>query len=367
MKVLVIPSLFPITEQDIKGIFIIDYVKCIEKSCDVSILDIRLDAKHHCYEELDLFGLKVCRFNIKKSSKKAFTYLSFFSQFNKILASLRQESFDLVHVHGSVFHGYFAKWYAQKKRIPYVVTQHSGPFSKISEKKLFKGIAKRVIEESACLLSVSKDLENQIVASGIIPQRAEVSFNPVDTDLFQLSKKSRKKQFIFAGRLEDYKGALRVLKAFNGLISKLPNWGLTIIGDGPEMPQLQAFIAKNNLEDKVDLVGQKTKTGISELFQEASIFVYPSLHETFGLVITEAMSTGLPVIAGTLTAPPEIVQAHQGKLVDPNNVNEIRSSMLEMAQNLGNYDASKIRNTVVQEYGFEQFGNRMVTLYKDLI
>lgn len=367
MKVLVIPSLFPITEQDIKGIFIIDYVKCIQKSCDVSILDIRLDAKDHSYEDLELFGLKVFRFNVKKSSKKAFTYLSFFSQFKKIAASLGQESFDLVHVHGSVFHGYFAKWYAQKKGIPYVVTEHTGPFSKISGKKLFKGIAKRVIEESACLLSVSKDLENQIVDSGINPQRAEVSFNPVDTDLFQLSSKARKKQFIFAGRLEDYKGALRVLKAFKGLLSKLPEWGLTIIGDGPEMPQLKAFVAENNLEGKVDLVGQKTKSGISELFQEASIFVYPSLHETFGLVIAEAMSTGLPIIAGTLTAPPEIVQAHQGKLVDPDSIQAIQDGMLEMAQNLGNYDALKIRNTVVQEYGFEQFGNRMITLYKDLI
>ena len=93
------------------------------------------------------------------------------------------------------------------------------------------------------------------------------------------------------------KAQLDLLKIYNILVKDYPNWHLDIIGDGPERANLEEYIKNHNLKDKVTLHGFQNKDYIDNLLNKSSIYLMTSLTESFGIVLIEAMSHGLPCIA----------------------------------------------------------------------
>ncbi len=105
------------------------------------------------------------------------------------------------------------------------------------------------------------------------------------------------KRLISVGRLSKEKGHLDLLKIYNILEKKHPDWCLDIIGDGPERDNLEEYIKKHHLEEKVTLHGFQNKKYIDSYLQKSSIYLMTSFTESFGIVLIEAMSHGLPCIA----------------------------------------------------------------------
>jgi len=81
------------------------------------------------------------------------------------------------------------------------------------------------------------------------------------------------------------------------LLKNHSDWVLDIIGDGPERETLEKFIRINNLQDSVTLHGFRDKIYIDMMLHKSSIYVMTSLTESFGIVLIEAMSHGLPCVA----------------------------------------------------------------------
>ena len=105
------------------------------------------------------------------------------------------------------------------------------------------------------------------------------------------------KRLISVGRLSKEKGYLDLLKIYMSLLENHSDWVLDIIGDGPERENLEKFIVINNLQDNVTLHGFRDKNYIDMLLHKSSIYVMTSLTESFGIVLIEAMSHGLPCVA----------------------------------------------------------------------
>ena len=102
---------------------------------------------------------------------------------------------------------------------------------------------------------------------------------------------------ISVGRLSKEKGFDDLLKLFKTLSIKHPNWKLNIVGDGMERGNLLELAEELKLGDKVIFHGYQNKEYINELLLNSSIYVMTSHTESFGLVLIEAMSHGLPCIA----------------------------------------------------------------------
>lgn len=368
MKVLVIPTIYPLNEKDIKGVFVVDYLKAVVDKCDIVVLDIRTDQPFAKIVKEEFLQFDTVRYFVKFSSNKLLTYLRFFSQFNKIFRSLERFDFDIIHVHGSVFHGLFGRWLSRKLKIPYIVTEHSGPFSKISGHPLFRQISKTVIGDSNQFLPVSHDLNRQVLSSGIKSKKHAVIYNPVDTSLFVpgLPKNRTSKTFVFVGRMEAYKGAFRVVQAFHQNINSFLDWRLLLIGDGPDYKRILDYSKEHDIEKWIVLLGKKTKNEIAAFLQKSHVFVYPSEHETFGLVIAEAMSAGLPVITGNLTAPKEFVDSTQGILISPKSINQIGKAMIKVVNDIETYSPKEIRSKVVNRFSFKVFGDRLYEIYQQV-
>jgi glycosyltransferase involved in cell wall biosynthesis len=121
------------------------------------------------------------------------------------------------------------------------------------------------------------------------------------------------------------KNQLRLIKAFELVHREYPNNGAELIIAGylrkdiPEFESTLRDIRKRNDGIKIRLAGYLTDSEILSLYEEADVFVYPSLYEGFGLPVLEAMASGCPVVSSNVSSLSEIVGA-AGILVDPYNV-----------------------------------------------
>ena len=105
------------------------------------------------------------------------------------------------------------------------------------------------------------------------------------------------KRLVSVGRLSPEKGFMDLLKIYTMLHKIYPDWKLDIVGDGVEKDNLQKFIYDHKLEETVTLHGFRDKEYIDKLLHESSIYLLTSFTESFGIVLIEAMSHGVPCIA----------------------------------------------------------------------
>ncbi len=371
INVLVLPALFPEEGNNSKGIFVLDYIESVLPYANVKVFTIQLHGKKKGIFKENYNGIEVHRLIIsdKKPTNPLSKFLLYIEWFKRGVAYAKTicNDVDIMHVHNSALYGNIAYAMYKKFKIPYVITEHTGPFSKISGNIVLRQFAKHAWRNCAALMTVSDDLAMQIKQSGMNAPQTITTYNPVNTNLFSLCAETEKNKTItFASRLEDYKGGLRVAKAFQKIEKEFPEWKLVIMGDGKEKNAIEEFVKNNSLQNKISLTGEFNKKLMHEQFSKSSFFVFPSEHETFGLVVAEAMSSGLPVIVGNETAPKEVVEGC-GILVSPHNVDEIANAMKQLINERTNYNSEKIRASVVNRFGFEVFGKRLMGIYNSAV
>ena len=105
------------------------------------------------------------------------------------------------------------------------------------------------------------------------------------------------KRLVSVGRLSPEKGFMDLLKIYTLLHKDYPDWKLDIVGDGVEKERLEKFIEEHELQDFVTLHGFRDKDYIDNLLHDSSIYLLTSYTESFGIVLIEAMSHGVPCIA----------------------------------------------------------------------
>ena len=112
------------------------------------------------------------------------------------------------------------------------------------------------------------------------------------------------------GRLENEKGHSLLVEALKLLKYKdeYMNLSLDIIGEGSNKAELIDLIKKYSLEDKIHLLGEKSRDYIYDKICEYDLYVQPSISEGFGLTIVEAMCAKIPVLVSNLDGPLEVIR-----------------------------------------------------------
>ena len=102
---------------------------------------------------------------------------------------------------------------------------------------------------------------------------------------------------LFVGRLEPRKGLRDLLRGYQYMKARVPNSRLIIVGDGPQRPRVESFISSHRIEDVV-MAGYVPQPVLPRYYASADIFCAPATgRESFGIVLLEAMASGLPVVA----------------------------------------------------------------------
>lgn len=161
----------------------------------------------------------------------------------------------------------------------------------------------------------------------------KVIYNPLSF-CSEEKTKCNKKNIVFAGRLEEYqKGLDLLIDIFKKINDKNKEWKLNILGDGEDKEKLKKYIQQKDLEKYVNLLGRIDD--VKKYFLESSIFVSTSRWEGFGLVITEAMECGLPVVAFDNSGPKEIINKNEvnGILVPNHDIEIFAEKLFELINN----------------------------------
>ncbi len=177
------------------------------------------------------------------------------------------------------------------------------------------------------------------------------------------------KRIISVGRLSEEKGFLDLLKIYNLLIRDYPDWKLDIIGDGKEKNKLVNFIKKHKLENNVTLHGFQNKEYIDKYLNKSSIYVMTSFTESFGIVLIEAMSHGLPCIAfSSAEGARELISSGKnGYLIKNRSYNAFIKKLKDLMKNeekrkeIGKEarkESKKYTSDIVKEYWFDLVGKK---------
>lgn len=160
------------------------------------------------------------------------------------------------------------------------------------------------------------------------PKNMTYVYNPLSFRSKQKSTCTNHK-IIAVGSFTPVKGMDQLIKAFAMIASKYPDWSVDIYGSGQEKGYLEELIAKYNLQNQVFLFAPVDH--ISEKLVEASIYAFPSRSDGFGLVITEAMECGLPIVAMDCPCGPrEIVTPDTGIVVPDRDIKAFALALEEL-------------------------------------
>jgi glycosyltransferase involved in cell wall biosynthesis len=140
-------------------------------------------------------------------------------------------------------------------------------------------------------ISISKTIQDRV--KNLYGLDSDIIFPPVPMENIKLNKdiKSRKKWFLYHGRLETYKGVDLIIKAC--AITKSP---LKIAGIGSEYDNLVELAKKLNTKGLIKFIGYPTDEEYRKLFYDCRAFIFPSRDEDFGIVAVEANAAGAPVL-----------------------------------------------------------------------
>jgi len=155
--------------------------------------------------------------------------------------------------------------------------------------------------------------------------------NPVELSTKKVSDLSST-QIISVGRLETAKGFDMLLHASKEVFQKYPNWTLNIFGSG--ILEEKLLNLKNELGLQENVFFRGTTKNIEKEYLSSSLYVLSSRYEGFGMVLVEAASCGLPIIAFDCpTGPKDILIDDNGVLVPPNDIVSLTNAMIDMIDN----------------------------------
>ena len=189
-------------------------------------------------------------------------------------------------------------------------------------------------------------------------------YNPINFKQTKVGSLNNK-NFIAVGRLSKEKRFDLLIENFNKFHTKNKEWKLQIYGDGPERDSLEKLIIELNLENYVKINHFTNK--ITCKYLESSIYCMTSFGEGFGLVVIEAMESGIPVISYDIPSMKEILNDKCAILVKEGCNNDYINAMFELSNNEKLYKKmSKFSKEKAKEFYIENIGHEWEILFKDL-
>ena len=302
----------------------------------------------------------------KLNNLNIFLYIK---KYKKILRKyLNNNQVDVIQVHSAIWAGVAVSEIAKKYNIPFVITEHRSLFFKkeFPFPESLKNKVKLAFDNANVIVSVSNEMKN--IIKNYTTSKIEVIPNMVNTNLF-ISKKIKEKEHVFTfltvGGLVRQKGIDVLIKAFIKLEKELKNKiQLKIIGEGSEEKELKKIALQTS--KKIHFLGYKTIEELNVEYNKSDVFVSSSREEPFGVVIIEAMSCGLPIVATNCAGPIDIVNKDIGYLAEIEDIEDLYIKMRKMYDNYLNFNAETIRQTTINNYSYKIVINKIEKILLDI-
>ena len=314
---------------------------------------------------------------------------------------LKEKELSLIHTHVQHRLGGMARTVAKLKGIPYVVSIHGGYFTlpgeqvekmtepfrgKLEWGKVFGALfgSRRVLADAAAIICVgqneAEETRRRFPGKPVhyVPNGVDINrFAQADGALFRdrYGFRPDEKIVLCVSRIDYQKNQLGLVRAFARFAEGHPGHRLVLVGAvtveayGAE---LKSEIERLGIGDKVAVVGGMRPDDplLPSAYQAAELFVLPSVHEPFGIVVLEAWAAGVPVVAGRVGGIPGFAVDHKNILfAGPANDAELAQRMAGLADDPSLRDrlAENAGREVRAKYGWDVAMRRTMEVYEQAV
>jgi glycosyltransferase involved in cell wall biosynthesis len=380
----VVASWYPSPEQPYIGLFIRAQACELARACDVALVVPRMVSWRRVVSgrwgprqwveqagPVPVFGQRWCqpfpRFPAAWSLAASVRAVE--GAFETLVAQFGRP--DVLHAHVALPGGYAAVKIGQRHSIPVVLTEHTGPLPEfVLNSALTREVFSQALHGARRVIGVSPEMQRQIaefdpgVPVTIVPNVVRTRFFVPATE----SEPADRFTFFLMGLLVERKGGRYLIEAVRQLVrGGCRGFRVVIGGDGAARRPWQQLVAEHGLEPYIEFLGAIGDAEVLHQMQHCDVFVLPSLHENFGVVLGEAMACGKPVLATRCGGSEFVVTPDSGILVPPADAPALADAMQGFLDRRYSFDPTRIRASVVDRFGEDAFLARLTELYRDVL
>ncbi len=375
MKVLVIPTWYPIDSDSLLGIYHKEFTESLNKN--PSITADMLFISRQRITSFYKFPFMKKKNIIKEKNYNVYIYkmlnvgrISNKLQLNNYVKVLRKALNwyikekgrpDVIHANITIPAGYAASIVGKDLNIPVLVQEHASYFNRFFE-NANKNLGKYVLDNSYFTV-VSKYMVKEMQK---YTKNVDLLPNIVDTSVFKPSphQKSNCINLVIACALRQGKKIEDIFAAMQILINNNYQVHLDIVGDGYLENYYKDLCTKLNLNNYVSFLGRKGKKDVAKIIARNDIYVISSDIETFAIGGIEALACGIPVVSTRCLGPETYLTNETGVFCEVGNPQSMAEAILKCINT--KYDTKKLLNTA-QKFSSEEIAKHALKMYEKII
>jgi glycosyltransferase involved in cell wall biosynthesis len=385
MRVCIVTTAFPRWPGDDRGIFILEAARAIQaQGVCVKVVSMHSPGAkaHEVLESVEVYRPRYLwpdRFEVLQKEggglpiawrRSRLARLAFLPLFiaQAVAAARHTGDCDLIHAQWTWGAG-VALAARLTRRVPIVATVQGSDIFEAAKLPLMKPLTRAVLSRCDRVIALSRSLAESTIALGIPMDKVTIVPNGVDTKRYHPSANARESLILFVGSLIGRKGIHSLIRAMPRVLHDLPGYHLTIVGEGPLLPELRQLAASLQLGHHVRFVGAQPPDMVCQWMQRARLFVLPSLEEGLGVVLLEAIASGTPCVGTRVGGIPDVISPEVGRLVPPNDPSALADAIVSQLRDQDTWCqmSRAARTRATDFFDWEKIARRLVAIYRDAI
>ena len=357
-------------------------------SQNVEVAVITIDAGNGCsvYEKVN--GVDVYRvqpYPLSTSSFCLWVIQMNLALLEKGIALFNKEHFDLIHAHDWLV-SYCGRTLKNSYKVPLLSTIHATESSRsggiyTDEQRYISDVEWGLTYESwrviCCSNYMLEELQRlfqlpvdklRVIFNGVYPENFQTE--TTDSQIRSCYASSDDKIIFYVGRLVAEKGVQVLLEAVPLILKKHPQAKFIIAGEGAFKEELEEQSRQADLADRICFTGFINDDTRNQLYRQASVAVFPSFYEPFGIVALEAMAAGTPVIVSDIGGLREIVTHDvNGLKCYPGNPNSLADQINRLLgdEQLTQSLAKEGESLVIKSYTWPEIARQTRQVYQEVL
>jgi len=372
LHILFLSSWYPSKVSPTNGNFVQKHAEAIATKHKVSVVfaigDENMSCKYEITNEV-LHNVRNIIVYFKKHPYKLINRLRNFIALKKGISLIG--NFDIIH--GNVIKpiGVFVWWVSKQYKKPFIFTEHwTGylPQSKISLNIFNLILYKFIVSKAKFIIPVSLELQVAMIAIGL-KGTYKVIGNVVDTKLFHPKKNKSSKYTILhvSAFREESKNISGILNVIKELSKMRTDFIFKIVGDG-NLSEVQEKIKKLQIPlDNIITEGTKSPSEISAILQNSNLYISFSNYETFGIVMTEAIACGVPVISTNTGILNEMEQLDFVYIINSKDEIALLNNIIQCINSKKILNTRKMFYLIKKQFGVKSIAAQYSQLYAKIL
>lgn len=289
---------------------------------------------------------------------------------------IKKNNYDLTHSFFAVPCGFISLLLKWQYKIPYIISLRGADVPGYSERfesiyRMLTPLIKLIWKNARFVITNSKGLTD-LAKNSAPEQKFDMIFNGVDTNFYQPSRRTieeRKKDFIVlcASRLSKRKGIKYAVSGFAKIAGRYPQMKMIIAGgEGNAMDELKTQVSDLGMDDKIKFFGHYTREQSPKIYNDADVFVMPSLNEGMSNNLLEALASGMPVLMTPVGGAEELVtDGENGFLIETENSDVIADKLEYLIENLDRVDEmGRVSRELAEQMSWQVVADDYISFYE---